>query len=390
MLGQSSAKALIFAGLPPVLWLISPSRAVAWSGILAYYLAATRGITAGAAVFFGETAYSLALGVVLYLLSSLALSLPWLALWKKTAPDEKFYKPVLRLFWCYFFLTVPPVGVFGFSSPLLAAGLIFRGWGLYGIAAYICLNVFLASLLTRGHGFLAFCAAVYLGLAVLMCPALYDTPLRGVEGWIGIDTHYADLTSGEFDIFLSLSRASSCSEIMLKESRDRDFVLLPETIGGQWHGVIKEYFAPISMILSKAGKTAAFGVEEFDDAGLYDNTLRFFGVNEGLVYRQRFPVPVSMWRPYPFNVSGTAKAHWFDSGVLTLFNGKKALCLLCYEQILPFAALCPLIRGETPDFIIAASNCWWARYSMIPNLLRQSLISWSSLLGIPYVSARNS
>ena len=78
--GQEQLPVVCCAAFVPVFWLLAPTRLTAWGTAFSYYLAASRDIPAGAAVFFGSSA-ALTSGYVMYFGSSLVLSLPWALLW---------------------------------------------------------------------------------------------------------------------------------------------------------------------------------------------------------------------------------------------------------------------------------------------------------------------
>lgn len=372
--GQKQLPLITCIAYVPVFWLLAPSRFAAWLTAFVYYLAASRDIPAGAAVFFGSSA-ALTSGYVMYIGSSLVLSLPWAILWGKI---QGLTHSLARVGALLLVLAVPPLGVIGWANPLVAAGTVFKGWGLWGVLALPvwCGSTAYMIRKNRWH---------FLALFVWGCVAFCHAPVRvQPHGWSGIDTEIAGLASGNYDLFISLTRSSALSEKILESQAA--YILTPETGTGQWSKASAQFWSPVSALLARSGRTAVIGAEEFDALGRYDNTLRFIGHDGGHVYRQRFPVPVSMWRPWGGPV--TARAHWFDSGTITLRTGEKALCLLCYEQLLTFPYLTGMIFKK-PDLIIAASNTWWARETSLPQAMKQCLYAWARLCDAPVIIAEN-
>ncbi len=71
-----------------------------------------------------------AVGIGLLFTASAILTLPWIALWQND-PSQRFWRiPVALLL-----SAVPPIGIINWASPLTAAGLLFPGTGLAGLAA---------------------------------------------------------------------------------------------------------------------------------------------------------------------------------------------------------------------------------------------------------------
>ena len=372
--GQKHLSLIACIAYVPILWLLAPSRFVAWLTAFAYYLAASRDIPAGAAVFFGSSA-ALTSGYVMYFGSSLVLSLPWAILWGKS---QDLTHSLARVGALLLVLAVPPLGVIGWAHPLVAAGTVFKGWGLWGVLALPVWCGSTAYLIRKSRWH-------FLALLVWGCVAFCHAPAQVLpHGWCGIDTQIAGLASGNYDLFISLTRSSALSEKILKSQAA--YTLTPETGIGQWSNAVRQFWSPVSGLLAQSDRTAVIGAEEFDALGRYDNTLRFIGHDSGHVYRQRFPVPFSMWRPW--GGPGTARAHWFDSGIISLQKGEQALCLLCYEQLLTFPYLTGMIFKK-PDLIIAASNTWWARETSLPQAMKQCLYAWSRLCDAPVITAEN-
>ncbi|WP_394890011.1 DUF1612 domain-containing protein [Mesorhizobium sp. AaZ16] len=86
----------------------------------------------------------------------------------------------------------------------------------------------------------------------------------------------------------------------------------------------------------------------------YDNVMiEVSGQGARIVYRERIPVPVSMWQPW---TSGGATANFFVNPVVE-FSGTWIAPLICYEQLLVWPVLQSMLFD--PQVIGATGNGWW-------------------------------
>ena len=380
-LGHDSPSALAFTALFPVGWILVRRRVQAFLFAFSYYAAASRGVPSGAAIFFGEGA-GLSAGVAMWLFSSLCLAAPWTALYYGGKKPHICAMLYLLALVC---VTVPPVGIIGWASPLYAAGVLLPGSGWLGITALGVLFPFLLAKLrvARKRTGAAAVASVFICAALFVCLAESEAKLP--QGWMAVDTYFGKLNRDENLHRQSLLRAASVTEKVVSAPPDVRYILLPETITGAWFGASEELWEPVGRYLALKGQTVVVGAEIYDASLRYDNALIFLGDDGSFYYRQRVPVPVSMW--VPFGGRGTAKSHLFDSGIIRLKNGQRVLCLLCYEQFIAWPVLCSMAAGR-PDMIAASANLWWGGGS-ITRIRSQAVAAWALLFGLTEVSAEN-
>ena len=159
-----------------------------------YYAAASRGVPLGAAIFFGEGA-GLSAGVAMWLFSSLCLAAPWAAL---HYGGKKPYICAARYLCALICVTVPPVGIIGWASPLYAAGVLLPGSGWVGITALGVLFPFLLAKLhvARKRTGAAAVAFVFVCAALFACFAENEAKLP--EGWMAVNTHFGKLDRNEY------------------------------------------------------------------------------------------------------------------------------------------------------------------------------------------------
>jgi hypothetical protein len=81
--------------------------------------------------------------------------------------------------------------------------------------------------------------------------------------------------------------------------------------------------------------------------------IELTGKGARIIYRERMPVPVSMWRPW---ASGGASAQFFGHPT-GRFAGRSIAPLICYEQLIVWPILQSMLFG--PDVIVATGNGWW-------------------------------
>ena len=378
--GYAEPERLALSALLPLAWVFCNRRSYAAAFIFAYYALASRGVPAGGAVFFGSEA-PLVFPSVLWLLSAAALTLPWVVLW---TGEKSFGTVFLRLFLIFIIISIPPIGLFGWASPLLSVGFLLpgSGWaGLVGFPIIIALMPVIANNKYRRRALLCVAAII------ISFTALYPhVRPKETDGITGIDTNYGRVASGSARFTDAFIRTSDIAARVL--SKEPAYVLVPETVAGTWIEATEIFWSGLASLLKKRGQTLIVGAEIYDFTGKYDNCMLFLGYDGEKRYRQRVPVPISMWRP--FGGLGTANAYWFDSGVVELADGRRAAMLICYEQFLVWPILLSFANPfSPPDMIIASANQWWCKETSIPEIQLQSSAAWARLFNIPLVSATN-
>lgn len=374
--GHMEPERLALTALVPLIWSFAAKRTEVAAFIFLYYLFASRGIPAGGAVFFGQGTPGL-FSVMLWLASAAALTMPWVLLW--TGGRRGFIVILLRLLSVFILITVPPIGLFGWASPLLAAGILMPGSGWAGLFVYI-IALSLPAALSGKYVLPLYCVVS----ALILFAAVHSQPSQPLPvGFTGMDTHYGRLASGSAGFTEAFIRTSDVAVRVLSEASA--YVVVPETVAGIWTQASEQFWSGLAGLLKERGQTLIIGAEIYDDTKKYDNCMIFLGRDDNRLYRQRVPVPISMWRP--FGGAGTANAYWLDSGSVELADGRRAAVLICYEQVLAWPVMCSF--ASSPDMLIATANQWWCRDTSIPNIQLQCAASWAKLFGVPLVTAAN-
>lgn len=358
---------LPLALLFPLLWSRAPARTVAAMIAAAYFLAASRGLPVGVVNFYGSGE---ACGYLLWVIAAAGFVLVHTVCWswRSGAPRAAGYAIAS------IFMILPPFGVVGWAHPLTAAGVLFPGWGWAGLLATATGMLALA---TRRWPI----AVIALGGFWVWSVACWAPPPLP-EGWAGADTPLGQSMGRGFDLEQQrlLVRA-----VLEKATLGTRIVVLPESALGFWTPTVERYWRTA---LQGSDVTVLAGASVVDSDG-YDNVMVSMNRNGGSpIYRERMPVPVSMWQPWLAwtGRSGGARANFFANPIVDA-AGSRAAPLICYEQLITWPILQSMLHA--PDVIIATGNGWWTTGTSIVPIQRASAFAWASLFKTPVVFAFN-
>ena len=355
--------AIALALIMPSLWAAAESRWVAGLVVLGYQLGATWGLPGGVMTFYGTF---LALGVLLWVVAALVVAATWAWFWKPTKAARPWWMPFPLIV-----TALPPIGVLGWVHPINAAGALFPGWGWLGIAGAVFVAVGLSVV---PKGWLAISP-----LVLVLWAGLVARPAKSLPGWQGLDTKEL-FGHGEVDSGRDLKRAMTLPKLAAA-TPDR-VIVLPESIGGLWFEVPEAFWR--EGLASSGDKTVLLGAEIGEGDGRSANIL--LSVNRTgskVIYRQRMPVPLTMWRPW---ASDGTHAYWFETPVVDV-AGERAAVLICYAQVIVWPILFSM--ADRPTVVVAIANDWWAGRSTIPGIQRNCVLAWCRLFGTPLVTATN-
>ncbi|UWU19259.1 conjugal transfer protein TraB (plasmid) [Rhizobium sullae] len=349
----------------PVLWSIARTRLVAALVSAGYFLAASRGLPQGVATFYSSDIWP---GLLLWLCASLSFVTVHAALWATSAALRPF-----RYFLAAVIMTIPPFGITGWAHPVTAAGVLFPGWGWWGLGF---MTAGLAGLVTR------IWPAVAIAFAGLwLWSAASWTEPRLPNGWRGVDLELGASLGRDADLHRQRDLIATVRNAASDGAR---FVVLPETALGFWTPTVERLWTAAS---GDADATVIVGAVVVDPRG-YDNVLVAIDRKGGrILYRERMPVPGSMWQPWRFRgESGGARADFFANSVVAV-DANRAAPLICYEQLIVWPVLQSMLHD--PDFIIAIGNGWWTEGTSIVAIQRAATTAWSKLFAKPLVIAFN-
>lgn len=225
----------------------------------------------------------------------------------------------------------------------------------------------------------AFVAVGICGLWIVS--ALTWSAPRSPDGWIGVDTQfrgadgqYADLAQQRKTIDLVRAAAADGARV----------VVLPESALGMWTPTVERLWTSALHdvdVIVNAGATVV-GPDGYDNV-----MLELTNTHAGILYRERMPVPVSIWQPWLSwrGESGGARA---DFNPVVASADRTILPLTCYEQLITW----PVLQSAlfSPGVIIATGNGWWTEGTNIIAIQRASTEAWARLFSLPLVVAFNS
>ncbi|WP_292442660.1 conjugal transfer protein TraB [Mesorhizobium sp.] len=351
----------------PALWAFSASRLIAAAVSAAYFLAASRGLPQGVANFYASDLWP---GLLLWVAASLAFVVVHAALWTKRPGKGRG----ARYLAAAALMGMPPFGLIGWAHPLTAAGVLFPEWGWWGLAAAA------AGLLTMTTRWWPVATSVLAGFW-LWSAATWTTP-SPPAGWVGVDLGLGQSLGRDATLERHLELLAA---VKRKAGEGARIVVLPESALGFWTPTVERLWRSE---LRGTRVTLLAGAAIVDHDG-YDNVLVAASA-EGAraLYRERMPVPVSMWQPWRgwLGERGGARADFFANPIVD-FDGRRIAPLICYEQLILWPALQSALH--VPSMIVAVGNGWWTKGTSIVDIQKASAQAWARLFGLPLVTAFN-
>jgi hypothetical protein len=350
----------------PLLWSLARTRLQAAGVSAAYFLAASRGLPQGVANFYSSDIWP---GILLWLVASSAFVAVHAVLWT----DRKGWHRPLRYMTACCAMAVPPFGILGWAHPITAAGILFPGWGWWGLAVTAAV---LAVITTPYRP-----AAVIVVTGLWLWSAAQWTPPILPAPWTGVDLEMGASLGRE----AGLKRQQDLIDIARRHQAGTT-VVLPESALGFWTPTVARFW---QKGLAGTDITVIAGAALIDGRG-YDNVLVTISAERTeVLYRERMPVPGSMWQPWRAWIGGDesgARAHFFANPVVEVAPAKVAP-LICYEQLLVW----PVLQSafHRPDAIVAVGNGWWTAGTSIIDIQRASSEAWARLFDLPLVISFN-
>jgi len=359
--------------LAPLFLYYAQSRLHSYATLFCYYIGASWPLIPGARTFFGARG-SIIEGILICLIASALLAIPAALVFTKKRTVRPFAITAM------FLLTaLPPLGIIGWASPFLSAGVLFPGTAWCGLILTLAIIPMLArSPLTT--------AALAATLA-LAANASFKPPAPP-PSWQAINTEFGGAGQGDPD-FLAEFRAHSQIQETLRKSSAR-LLLFPEHIVTQWNEATEAFWHESLEGLAGRHKTLIIGAGLprsgapcFPGGNRYYNALIVKGQDSQAIYYQRIPVPIAMWKPLR---DDGVPLSLFGPGTILVQN-QRAAVLICYEELLVWPFLTSAF--EHPTILITAANDYWAKGTPIPKIQSASASSLARLFGLPMLSAVN-
>lgn len=352
----------------PAFWAYAPTRSIAAIVAAAHFLGASRGLPKGASIFFGS---QLAIGLGPWVAASIIFVAVYSALWTR---KPGLQRPVRYLI-ATILMSLPPFGIMGWAGPITAAGVLFPGWNWFGLAATAILLLAMTTSLWRiAVPVVAGCAA---------WSAAFWTPPEVVDGWAGINTDFRYKRAGQYAGYEQQKKMIA----LVREAagQGNKVAVLPESALGLWTPTTERLWVHT---LSDLQVTVIGGAAVVRRHGYDTVMVEITAKGAKILYRERMPVPVSMWQPWRkfFGDAGGANAYFFANPVMHI-SGYRAAPLICYEQLIIWPVLQSMALGA--DRIVAIANGWWTGGGNITAIQRASVEAWAKLFDVPLVIAFN-
>jgi len=358
----------------PLLVYHTKSRKHAYASMVSYYAGASWPLIPGARAFFGVQGTP-TIGLFLSLAAAVLLALPWGLLFSRGRGRAAFCVPL-----CILLTAIPPLGIIGWASPLLSAGVLFPGSQWFGLAFII---IFLSAFRFKP-------AQSLLGLA--LCALVFHfqyTEPRLPAGWEAVNTTYRGVGQGDPDFTTEYNTHQSIQST-IRESH-AVMLLFPEHLithcnestDAFWGETLTAVAAQHRTVLLGAGIDRPATLRNPFAQNRYLNVLLARGEENEAVYQERIPIPIAMWKP--FSDDGVP-LKLFGRGTIRIRSEKTAV-LICYEQVLVWPFLSSAL--EHPTILLTASNDYWAKDTRIPAIQQSSAASWARLFHLPLLSATN-
>ncbi|WP_429354924.1 conjugal transfer protein TraB [Paraburkholderia sp. 32] len=374
----------------PIIWSSTCSRWSALSLWAGYYLTGARDIPLVCQRFFvgyGELPAhaALALGVAFWLAQALLLSAPWVTLTPTTDAARRAWRAVLATL----LVSVPPLGIIGWLSPVHVASALYPGWQLAGVTMGLCA---LASAACVRQSKVALAVAILLAAAAVVAHVMVqDTEVPA--GWMSVNTFFGRLDQKDYAALYA--RTEAAQEAARRQFEDgATVVVLPEEVIGIWRPAMQYWWDGYLNQLVRTNRTLILGVDLADHDSArelprnedrflrYTDSAVIVGV-EGGRFDSRQPVPAGLWRPWE-QVSasrGGVTQRYLDIG------GRRASFSICYEDFLWWPHWRLLV--DRPDVLVGMSNDWFSADLALANIQWQSVQSIVKLAGVPLLRAVN-
>jgi Carbon-nitrogen hydrolase len=359
--------------LAPLLLYYAQSRGHSYATAFSYYIGASWPLIPGANAFFGARGTTV-VGISLCFGACILLGIPGALLFTRNRALRPF-----AITGMFLFTALPPLGIIGWASPLLAGGVLFPGTAWLGVIGTLAFFPLFARLPLR--------TAAITAAVALISNGFYKPPPLPV-GWQAINTQFGGADQDDPNY---LSEFNSSEEIQqtIRQSNAR-VLLFPEHVVTQWNEATEAFWHKSLENLAQRHATLLIGAglprsgrPRFTGLNRYYNALIAKGQETQSIYYQRIPVPLAMWKPFAYD---GVPVNLFGPGTIQVQN-ERAAVLICYEQLLVWPFLSSAF--EHPTILITAANDYWAKRTPIPMIQNASATSWARLFRLPMLSAVN-
>jgi hypothetical protein len=226
----------------PLLVYYAKCRTHAYVSMVCYYVAASWPLIPGARAFFGLQGAPL-IGLALCLTAGTLLALPWGLLFTRARGTAALSVPL-----CILLTAIPPLGIIGWASPLLSAGVLFPGSKWLGLALII---VFLSLLRFKPTP-----SVVCLTLCALAFHFRYTQPPLPA-GWEAVNTEYGGAGQGDTDFTTEYNTHQSMQTTILESHAA--VLLFPEHLVTHWNESTEAFWGNTLTSMAEQHRTVLIG-----------------------------------------------------------------------------------------------------------------------------------
>jgi hypothetical protein len=356
---------------------------------MASYLGAAGWPVPQAVAVFND--WPLALTLVLYGVYAALYGAFWGLLWR-----AKTIEQAVGLAIGFVALTLPPIGALYFASPLIAAGALFPGFGVWGMVAawgFLVCVMFTVRTFAQAQEITPLTATslglacVLANVAVLMntprsAQSTHELPVRAIQ------TRLPEYPAAVRDRYERQFELMGLLEAEMGMPGNSRLLLLPEGVAGLREPRVQWMWAEAAERARVVGLTIAVGnsvvLETVDGtATKLVNQVDLMGHTSGRL-RALVDVPIGSWKPWAG--SGHYPARWLDAPDQVLVDGQTVGAVMCWEELIAW----PWLRhaGVGTFTILAASNTWFDGGG-IDHAQRRSSWALGRLVGASVVRAAN-
>src|SRR6267154_765164 len=227
----------------PLLVYHTKSRKHAYASMFSYYAGASWPLIPGARAFFGVQGTP-AVGLFLCLAAAVLLALPWGLLFSRGRGRAAFGVPL-----CIVLAAMPPLGIIGWASPLLSAGVLFPGSKWFGL---VLITVFLIA-----FRFKPAASVVCLTLCALIFHFQYRQP-QLPAGWEGVNTNYGGAGQGDPDFVTEYNTYQSMQATIIESHAA--VLLFPEHLVSRWNESAEAFWGDTLTSVAAEHRTILLGV----------------------------------------------------------------------------------------------------------------------------------
>ncbi|WP_273120520.1 hypothetical protein [Ferrovum myxofaciens] len=355
--GDSLLGPLCSVGLPLAVMLVRSGKKLDRMVVaLGYYLVGCWPIVGAVTGYWGSEHWGI--GVVVWLVASMVLSVPWVL---ASGPVGALMAILIT--------ALPPIGVIGWLSPLNAAGVLFPGTTWLGL---LLLLGAIPVIYTPG------CLRKYGALVLVLGSIGFNLSYREVlppHSWVGVQTA---IRPSNNNILKGIANNQGVIEAGLRAGAGAKVVVFPEAILDNWYPGTQYQ---LSSAIPK-GQIWLIGAESQKNRSDAVMLAKHSHSNPEPVAKAAGLLLGGDWIPWG---KDSLRPAWVQS--VFIVEGKRVWASLCVEQVQPWAWLEAM--AQRPDIVLAMSNDWWAYSSTAPGIQMASTRAWARLMDIPLVMAVN-